>query len=38
MSLLFSKYRLGSMELQNRVVMSPMTRNRAVDTSGLRRA
>jgi len=31
MSLLFSKYRLGSMELQNRVVMSPMTRNRAVD-------
>ena len=31
MSLLFSKYRLGSMELQNRLVMSPMTRNRAAD-------
>src|SRR3990172_8574314 len=31
MSLLFSKYKLGSVELQNRLVMSPMTRNRAVN-------
>lgn len=29
MSLLFSKVLLGSLELQNRLVMSPMTRNRA---------
>jgi len=29
MSLLFSKYKLASVELQNRLVMSPMTRNRA---------
>jgi len=29
MSLLFSKATLGSLELQNRVVMSPLTRNRA---------
>ena len=28
--LLFSSYRLGRVELKNRVVMSPMTRNRAV--------
>ena len=31
MSLLFSKFTLGSLELQNRLVMSPMTRNRAID-------
>lgn len=31
MSLLFSKYKLGSVELQNRLVMSPLTRNRAVN-------
>lgn len=31
MSLLFSPYALGSLELQNRLVMSPMTRNRATD-------
>src|ERR1035437_4869616 len=31
MSLLFSKFMLGSLELQNRLVMSPMTRNRAID-------
>ena len=29
MSLLFSKFTLGSLTLQNRMVMSPMTRNRA---------
>src|SRR5450756_32772 len=29
MSLLFSKTTLGSLTLQNRLVMSPMTRNRA---------
>ena len=29
MSLLFSKATLGSLELQKRVVMSPLTRNRA---------
>jgi N-ethylmaleimide reductase len=31
MSLLFSKTTLGSLTLQNRLVMSPMTRNRATD-------
>ena len=31
MSLLFSKYTLGKLELQNRMVMSPMTRNRCPD-------
>lgn len=31
MSELFSKVTVGSMELQNRLVMSPMTRNRAID-------
>ncbi len=31
MSQLFSKYRLGVMELQNRLVMAPMTRNRAIN-------
>ncbi len=31
MSLLFSKYKLGSVELQNRLVMSPLTRNRAIN-------
>ncbi|OGT19034.1 MAG: alkene reductase [Gammaproteobacteria bacterium RBG_16_57_12] len=31
MSLLFAKYKLGSVELQNRLVMSPMTRNRAIN-------
>jgi len=31
MSLLFSKFKLGSLELQNRLVMAPMTRNRAID-------
>lgn len=31
MSLLFSKFTLGSVELQNRMVMSPMTRNRCPD-------
>ena len=31
MPLLFSKFMLGSLELQNRLVMSPMTRNRAID-------
>jgi N-ethylmaleimide reductase len=30
MSLLYSKYTLGSLTLRNRVVMSPMTRNRAI--------
>lgn len=30
MSQLFSKYRLGAIELQNRLVMAPMTRNRAI--------
>ncbi len=30
MSLLYSKYTLGSLTLQNRLVMSPMTRNRAI--------
>jgi N-ethylmaleimide reductase len=30
MSLLYSKYALGSLTLQNRLVMSPMTRNRAI--------
>jgi len=29
MSLLFSKAALGSLTLQNRMIMSPMTRNRA---------
>ncbi|MEO8410718.1 MAG: alkene reductase, partial [Propionivibrio sp.] len=29
MSLLFSKFTLGSLELQNRLVMAPMTRSRA---------
>ena len=29
-SLLFSPYQLGSIELKNRVVMAPMTRNRAI--------
>ena len=28
---LFSSYRLGDLELQNRIVMSPMTRSRAID-------
>jgi len=31
MSKLFTKTALGSMEIQNRLVMSPMTRNRATD-------
>jgi len=31
MSILFTKYVLGKLELQNRLVMSPMTRNRAID-------
>lgn len=31
MSVLFSKFKLGSVELQNRLVMSPMTRNRAIN-------
>ena len=31
MSLVFSKTTLGSLTLQNRLVMSPMTRNRAID-------
>ena len=31
MSLLFSKTSLGSLQLQNRIVMSPMTRSRAID-------
>jgi N-ethylmaleimide reductase len=31
MSLLFSKYKLGSVELQNRLVMCPLTRNRAIN-------
>lgn len=31
MSLLFSKYKLGSVELQNRLVMSPLTRSRAIN-------
>ncbi len=31
MSILCSKYVLGSLTLQNRLVMSPMTRNRAID-------
>jgi N-ethylmaleimide reductase len=31
MSLLFSKTSLGSLSLQNRIVMSPMTRSRATD-------
>jgi len=31
MSVLFSKYKLGSVELQNHLVMSPMTRNRAIN-------
>ena len=31
MSLLFSKTTLGSLTLQNRLVMAPMTRNRAID-------
>lgn len=30
MSLLFSKYQLGSLELQNRLVMAPLTRCRAI--------
>lgn len=30
MSLLFSTFQLGSLQLQNRVVMAPMTRNRAI--------
>jgi N-ethylmaleimide reductase len=32
-SKLFSTYRLGNLELQNRVVMAPMTRNRAIDNA-----
>ena len=28
---LFSPYRLGDLELSNRLVMSPMTRSRALD-------
>ncbi len=28
---LFSKYQLGNIELKNRIVMSPMTRSRAID-------
>ncbi|MGA7178543.1 MAG: alkene reductase [Thiobacillaceae bacterium] len=31
MSLLFAKTRLGSLTLQNRLVMAPMTRNRAIN-------
>ncbi|MEW5756248.1 MAG: alkene reductase [Pseudomonadota bacterium] len=31
MSQLFSKYQLGAIALQNRLVMSPMTRNRAIN-------
>lgn len=31
MSLLFSKFTLGKLELQNRMVMAPMTRNRCPD-------
>ena len=31
MSLLFSKYKLGSVELQNRLVMCPLTRSRAIN-------
>ena len=31
MSLLFSKYKLGSVELHNRLVMSPLTRSRAIN-------
>lgn len=31
MSLLFSKFTLGQLELQNRMVMAPMTRNRCPD-------
>lgn len=31
MSLLFSKFKLGALQLQNRLVMAPMTRNRAID-------
>ena len=31
MSLLFSSYKLGAVVLQNRLVMSPMTRNRATN-------
>jgi N-ethylmaleimide reductase len=31
MSLLFSKFTLGELELQNRMVMAPMTRNRCPD-------
>ena len=31
MSRLFSEYRLGDVTLRNRIVMSPMTRNRAID-------
>lgn len=30
MSLLFSTFQLGSLQLQNRIVMAPMTRNRAI--------
>lgn len=30
MSLLFSTFQLGSLQLQNRLVMAPMTRNRAI--------
>ena len=31
MSLLFSEFTLGKLELQNRMVMAPMTRNRSLD-------
>jgi N-ethylmaleimide reductase len=31
MNTLFSKYKLGNIELQNRIVMAPMTRSRAID-------
>jgi 2,4-dienoyl-CoA reductase-like NADH-dependent reductase (Old Yellow Enzyme family) len=29
---LFEPYSLGSLRLQNRIVMAPMTRSRAIDT------
>ncbi len=29
-SILFSPYRLGALELQNRIVMAPMTRSRSL--------
>ena len=31
MSRLFSEYRLGDMVLKNRIIMAPLTRNRAID-------